>query len=142
MPKPPQGKALANGIKHGYRSGLEEQTAEHLRKLSIPFEYEPKGKRVPYLIPASKHTYTPDFVFPNGLIVETKGRFTTADRKKHQLIKQQHPELDIRFVFQNANAKLYKGSPTTYAMWCKKNGFLYAHKTIPEAWLKSCQKKD
>lgn len=137
--KRPSG-ASANGIKHGYRSGLEEQTAADLKKLNIPFEYEPKDKRIKYTIPASSHSYTPDFVFPGGLIVETKGRFTTADRKKHQLIKTQHPELDIRFVFQNANAKLYKGSPTTYAMWCEKNGFLYAHKVIPKAWLKP--KKD
>jgi hypothetical protein len=30
-------------------------------------------------------------------------------------VKDQHPALDIRFVFSNAKAKLRKGSPTTYA---------------------------
>ena len=29
-----------------------------------------------------------------------------ADRKKHLLIKEQHPELDIRFVFSRAGNKL------------------------------------
>lgn len=58
-----------------------------------------------------------------------------ADRKKHLLVKIQHPDLDIRFVFSNPNAKLRKGSPTTYADWCKKNGFLYAGKTVPLEWV-------
>jgi hypothetical protein len=82
--------------------------------------------------------YTPDFLIPtkNGFFfVETKGRFVPADRQKHLLIKKQFPEKDIRFVFSNQNQKLYKGSKTSYAMWCDKHGFTYANKTIPDAWL-------
>ena len=41
----------------------------------------------------------------NGIIIETKGRFTAADRRKHLLVRKQHPHLDIRFVFENSNAK-------------------------------------
>jgi len=78
----------------------------------------------------------PDFKLPNGIIVETKGRFVLADRKKHKLIKEQHPELDIRFVFSNSNTKISKKSKTTYGAWCEKLGILYADKTIPEEWLK------
>jgi hypothetical protein len=52
------------------------------------------------------------------------------------MVKQQHPELDIRFVFSNPKAKLYKGSKTTYGKWCEKNGFLYAKETIPIEWIK------
>ena len=59
-----------------------------------------------------------------------------ADRKKHLLIKEQHPELDIRFVFSSSKAKLSKGSKTTYALWCTKNGFKFADRLIPRAWLK------
>ena len=33
-------------------------------------------------------TYTPDFVLPNGVIIETKGRFVAADRRKHLEIKK------------------------------------------------------
>lgn len=88
-----------------------------------------------YTVPVSYHEYTPDFRLPNGIFIETKGRFVLEDRKKHVLIKQQHPELDIRFVFQNSKNKIRKGSPTTYADWCKKHGFLYADKTIPQEWL-------
>ena len=74
-------------------------------------------------------------MLPNGIIVETKGRFTPADRQKHLLVQKQFPELDIRFVFSNPNQKINKGSKTSYAMWCEKNGFLYAKGLIPKEWL-------
>jgi hypothetical protein len=91
--------------------------------------------KIKYIKPASEHQYTPDIVLDNGIIIETKGRFLIADRKKHMLIKRQQPHLDIRFVFSNSNQKLNKGSYTTYAQWCVKNGFMYADKTIPQDWL-------
>jgi hypothetical protein len=124
-----------HAIKNGFRSGLEETIANQLTEKSVSYEYEEKKNTVKYVVPASNHTYLPDFKLPNGIIVETKGRFVLADRKKHALIKEQHPELDIRFVFSNSNAKLSKGSKTTYAMWCDKLGIKYADKSIPDSWL-------
>ena len=123
--------ALANG----YRSGLEEDIDTTLKSHNINGEYEQHTIR--YTKPATQHTYTPDFRLPNGIYIETKGRFVTEDRKKHVLIKSQHPELDIRFVFQNSKNKIRKGSKTTYADWCAKHGFQFADKTIPSAWLES-----
>ena len=124
-----------HGIKHGYRSGLEKVTADFLEKEGIdPKLYE--STKIKYTIPERSATYTPDWPLPNGVIVETKGRFLPEDRKKHLLIKEQHPDLDIRFVFSNSKAKLRKGSPTSYADWCNKNGFQYADKQIPKEWLK------
>ena len=117
----------------GYRSGLEESVDALLKQSGIDAQYE--QHKVLYTIPISYHEYTPDFRLPNGIFIETKGRFVLEDRKKHILIKQQHPELDIRFVFQNSKNKIRKGSPTTYADWCNKHGFLYADKTIPQEWL-------
>ena len=117
----------------GYRSGLEESVDALLKQSGVDGQYE--QHKVMYVVPVSYHEYTPDFRLPNGIFVETKGRFVLEDRKKHILIKQQHPELDIRFVFQNSRNKIRKGSPTTYADWCKKHGFLYADKTIPQEWL-------
>lgn len=125
--------STSNGIKHGYRSGLEEKVSKQLDELSVEYEYE--KLKIVYEV-HEKRTYTPDFkILSNGIIVETKGRFLGADRKKHLLIKKQHPELDIRFVFSNSKAKLSKGSPTSYADWCNKNGFKWADKLIPEEWL-------
>ncbi len=34
----------------------------------------------------------------------------TADRQKHLLVRDQHPELDIRFVFSRSAAKINKAS--------------------------------
>jgi len=33
-------------------------------------------------------------------------------------------------------AKLYKGAKSRYCNWCDKNEFLWAHRVIPESWLK------
>ncbi len=57
------------------------------------------------------------------------------DRQKHLLIKQQHPEKDVRFVFSNSRGRISKSSNTTYADWCLKNGFVFADKLIPVGWL-------
>jgi hypothetical protein len=68
--------------------------------------------------------------------VESKGRFLTADRQKHLLVKEQHPHLDIRFVFQRSANPIRKSSATTYAAWCQKHGFVFADKSVPPAWLR------
>ena len=118
--------------KYGYKSGLEENISNQIGSKGIEIKYE--TEKVSYIVPASEHTYHPDFRLPNGIRVETKGRFVLADRKKHLLVKQQHPELDIRFVFSNSKNKINKKSKTTYADWCEKNGFKYADKVIPDSW--------
>lgn len=123
----------ARALAAGYRSGLEEKVQSELDRLGIAAEYE--CFRIPYTIPASPHYYTPDFLLPNGIVIETKGRFTIEDRKKHLLIKEQHPDIDIRFVFTNSKGKIRKGSKTSYADWCEKHGFLHADKLIPAHWL-------
>ena len=122
------------GLKYGFRSGLEEKVAELLTSKGVKFTFE--TMKIPYVKPETKHTYTPDFILDNGIIIETKGRWLLDDRKKHILIRKQHPNLDIRILFQNANAKIRKGSKTSYADFCEKHGIPYAHREIPVAWLK------
>lgn len=121
------------GLVEGYRSGLEEAVAEQIAGAGLPVLFE--QEKIEYSKPARKAKYTPDFKLPNGIYIETKGRFVTEDRQKHILIKDQHPHLDIRFVFSNPNTKISKKSPTTYAMWCDKHGFKYAAKRIPVEWM-------
>ena len=120
-------------IKYGYRSGLEKKVQDDLKERGVDYSYE--TLKIKWVLHENK-TYTPDFILPNGIIVETIGRFVPEDRKKHLLVKEQHPDLDIRFVFQNSRAKIRKGSKTSYADWCDKHGFLYAEKRIPDEWLK------
>lgn len=125
-------KTRANAIKHGYRSGFEHTVADQLTEAKVNFEYE--NTVITYLKPETHHTYTIDFTLPNGILIETKGRWVLEDRKKHILIKKQHPELDIRFVFMNSNGKIRKGSKTTYANFCDKHEITWANKVIPEEW--------
>lgn len=118
----------------GFRSGLEEALAAELKAAGAPFTFEPF--RIPYLPTKPKH-YTPDFLLlSNGILVETKGYFVSADRSKHLTIKQQHPDLDIRFVFARPLNRLGKKSMTTYAQWAHSKGFKWAEKRIPDVWLK------
>lgn len=70
-----------HGIAQGYRSGLEEQLAEQLQQAGVAAEYE--STTIRYEKPAKSSRYTPDFVLPNKIIIESKGRFLTADRQKH-----------------------------------------------------------
>lgn len=122
------------GLKYGFRSGLEETIAVDLTSKGVGFTYE--ELTVPYVKPEKPSKYSPDFVLENGIIVESKGRFLTEDRQKQLLVKKQHPDLDLRFVFSNSRARISKRSQTTYADWCRKNGFKFADKIIPEEWLK------
>ena len=125
------------GIREGYRSGLEERIASQLKASGVSYSYE--QERLKY-IPVPKH-YTPDFILigkNKTIYIETKGRFLAKDRTKHLLVQSQYPELDLRFVFTNPNAKLYKGSKTTYGEWCIKNGFSFSKGSIPDSWLNEC----
>lgn len=115
-------------------SAFERDVYRDLADKGHAVEYE--KTKVKYTIPARAATYTPDITFTNNpMVIEVKGRFVAEDRKKHELIKAEHPDLDIRFVFQRASAPITKGSKTTLAMWAEKRGFLWAEKRVPEEWL-------
>lgn len=126
-------KRKAPSLVNGYRSKFEANIASDLEARGVDFRYEPF--RLKYTKPAKPSNYTPDYVLPNGIIIEAKGYFESADRTKHLIIKEQRPELDIRFVFQNPNNRLSKNSKTTYGDWATKNGFKYAAKQIPQEWI-------
>jgi len=127
-----------HGLNNGYRSGLEESIADSLQRRGASFAFE--EERLLWQPEARWHKYTPDFTFTKRdgttLYVETKGYFTPADRKKMLDVKRCNPDLDIRFVFQRAKTPINKGSNTTYAQWAAKNGFPWAEKDIPDAWLR------
>ena len=125
-------KKRTTARKRGFKSGLEDTTATHIKSKGIKVLYE--TTKIHYTIPSSKHVYTPDFILPNGIIIESKGYFAIEDRKKHMLIRQQHPDKDIRFVFTRSATKLYKGAKSTYSDWCVKNNFKFADKKIPDSW--------
>lgn len=133
------------GLKYGFRSGLEKTVADTLRARGVGFTFE--EHKVKYEQPAKVRTYTPDFWLPHktdmhlpfekqrGFFIETKGRWLTEDRQKHQHIRNSNPGIDIRLLFSNANARISKQSATTYAVYCARNGWTYAHRCVPIDWL-------
>lgn len=120
------------GLEYGFRSGLEEKIAQELLDAGVKFTFEEHV--IKYVKPETPAKYTPDFILENGIIIESKGRFLSDDRKKMLLVKKQHPTLDIRMVFSSSKQRIGKKSKTTYAMWCEKNGFPFADVSIPVAW--------
>ena len=129
----PNGENIVAKNNAGYRSKFELALAKNLIDKKIKFEYE---KHKITFVPKIR-TYTPDFYIPEtNIYIEAKGEFDKADRVKMALIKQQHKKLDIRMVFMNARNRIYKGSKTTYADWCLKNGYRWAEGSIPMEWLK------
>tara|TARA_R110002020_G_scaffold71690_2_gene184970 strand:+ start:63 stop:416 length:354 start_codon:yes stop_codon:yes gene_type:complete len=113
-----------------FRSGLEEKVADLMVDLGIDYEYE--TEKIPYTI---EHIYTPDFLLPNGIYLECKGYWEADDRRKIKAVKLQHPEIDLRMVFQAPYNKISKKSKTTYARWCEKHEIPWASfGSIPGQW--------
>src|ERR1051326_3234886 len=94
----------------GFKSGLEAKIAKQIEEVTGKPVAQKKSDAKPghatyelrtieYTKPSKVHKYKPDFVLPNGIIVEGKGIFEADDREKMLLIKDQYPDLDIRLVF-------------------------------------------
>ena len=114
-----------------FRSGLEERVADLLVELGISYEYE--TTKIDYTI---EHVYTPDFILPNGVVLETKGFWEPEDRRKIKAVKEQNPDLDLRMVFQSPFNKISKKSKTTYAKWCERHDIPWtSFHNIPLEWL-------
>ena len=112
-------------------SKLEALIAEELDQLGVPYQYE--TQRLPYTV---ERLYIPDFILPNGIIVEAKGWFLSEDRRKMKLVKKQYPNLDIRMLFQKGKLdQPGQASKATNREWCRKNGFPCAEGTIPLEWI-------
>lgn len=119
--------------KSKYRSKLEGKIAKDLAKHKVPFEYE--QTKIDYVIHKS---YTLDFAI-GDILIEVKGYFRPSDRRKHLAIKKQHPDLDLRFIFQRDNY-LTKAKSGTYSSWCETHGFKYhIGEKVPLEWIEEAQ---
>lgn len=113
-----------------YKSGFERTLAAALSSRGVKFAYE--DTVVPYRL---DREYNPDFhLLKSNIFVEAKGLLDRDSKAKMAAVKKQHPELDIRFVFMDANKKV-PGSKQTHGQWASKNGFVWADREIPEEWL-------
>ena len=109
---------------------FEERVINKLEKAGVQFQYEPHN--LPYTV---ERQYYPDLLV-GDIYIELKGFFRQDAQRKMKAVKQQNPDMDIRFVFQSPFNKIYKGSKTTYAKWAEKHGFPWcAFHSIPIEWL-------
>lgn len=131
------------------RSKFEKKIAKELHEAGVDYEYE--ELQLEYEEPLRRHHatcgkcgssdlrrigwYTPDFQLANGIIIETKGRFTAADRRKMLAVKDAHPQYRIVILFMRDN-KIHKRSNTKYSDWCMQNDFEYAIGHPHKEWLK------
>lgn len=147
----------ALSIEPTFRSGLEKKVAEQLEADGVVYGHESQWIR--YTVPEREAKYLPDFSFARSpIIIEAKGRFGggnprfkqsasdgAKERQKLILLKEQHPELDFRIVFQRASTPIYKGSKTTYGKWASDHGFTWSDNgVVPVAWkqeIKQSQKR-
>jgi hypothetical protein len=114
-----------------YKSGFERTLATQLTHSGVGWSYE--TVKIPYTLDG---TYNPDFILDNGIYIEAKGLLDRESKRKMVAVHKQHPELDIRFVFMQADKKI-PGSKQTHGEWATKNGYQFAEGKIPEEWLKS-----
>ena len=117
------------------RSTLEERVQQNLEARGVAYEYEPC--KLPYVV---ERNYIPDLKI-NDMYIEVKGYFRQDAQRKMRSMKEQHPDLDIRFLFQKNNstvqgAKRRKdGTKMTCAEGAERHGFIYAEEIIPDEWL-------
>jgi len=114
---------ISRGIRSkGFKSNLERYIDAILKRNKFGYIYEPGN--ITYIQPEVKRRYLPDWT-KDDVILEAKGRFTTADRKKMLLLKEQYPEKQIVMLFGKADNKLSKKSKTSYADWCNNNNIAW-----------------
>ena len=115
---------------------FEARVISDLDERGVSYRYEPE--KLAYYV--ERH-YIPDLAV-GTMIVELKGYFRQDAQRKMKAVKAQHPQLDVRFVFQKADAtiqgakKRKDGSKMTCAEWAERNGFQWAEGTVPEEWIK------
>ncbi len=132
----------------GRRSNFEDKIAKELEDAGVNYEYE--TIQLEYQEPLRKNLatcgdcgssnlqrtgwYTPDFILDSGIIVETKGRFTAADRRKHLAVREAHPDERIVMLFMRDN-KIHKNSKTHYSDWCMSHDIEFAIEHPLQEWL-------
>lgn len=114
----------------GFRSGFERTLDLQLKKSGVKYEYE--TMKIEYTLAG---TYNPDFILANGIIIEAKGYMDKDAKRKMEAVRRQHPDLDIRIVFMQADKKMPNSSKQTHGQWATRHGFPWADGEIPDEWL-------
>lgn len=115
---------------------FEQRVIGKLEDCGVLYQYEPHS--VKYNV---EREYVPDLKIGDTYI-ELKGYFRQDAQRKMKAVKTQHPDMDIRFLFQKASStvqgakKRKDGSKMTCAEWADRYGFIWAEgEEIPEDWI-------
>lgn len=126
--------------RNSFETRILEALSEKLGKDGVSYE----RKRIKY---TTDHVYIPDFeLTESGILIETKGNgrsWSPQVRKKMLAVRDQHPELDIRFVFYKDGEfgpVRVDGTKMTQGEWCVKHGFKYAIQNVPDEWVTTMTK--
>lgn len=141
----------------GFRSLAEMRFHDQLWHLGLAFTYEDDRSKMRYTVPAKSKLYLPDFYLPKKdgtmMLIDFKGEWDAADREKFLLLRQQHPDADLRLVFLSdpRTSWIGKRGGTSYADLCtlgkgtgkwKEIEIPFAFKTIPPAWADEVARRD
>lgn len=121
---------------------FEQRVIGKLEEAGVQFEYEPHN--LPYTV---ERQYYPDLLV-GGIYIELKGFFRQDAQRKMKAVKAQHPDLDIRFLFQRGNSPVHgaktrkDGTKMTCGEWADRYGFIWAEgEAIPEDWINESIRK-
>lgn len=133
-----------------YRSKFEQKIGDYLTSCHVPFKYEEVTVAYQKEIKGECNVcgssdvcgsakYTPDFLLPNGIFIEAKGKFTSSDRTKLLAVLRSNNQItrdNFRILFMYDNW-LTKRKVKRYTDWCAQHNIECAvgHE-VPEAWTK------
>lgn len=102
------------------QTDIYDSRAEYrVQQTSKELKHHPE-KRLKF---TTEHTYTPDFIAPDGTLIEVKGYLSPDDRSKYKALKKCNPDMKFVFVFTKPNETISKASRTMYKDWARKAGF-------------------
>lgn len=103
----------------GFRSKFELDFSKKIKSIHKKAEYE--ADKIPYIVPQQTKNYIPDWKIAPKTYIETKGLFSSTDRKKIILVLLHNPGIKLYLLFQNSKLTISKKSKTTYGDWADKN---------------------
>lgn len=122
---------------NGYRSKFEAEVAAQLVRAGVKFSYE--TGRIRYSNAANPcGVYIPDFTIfrldGSTFYIEAKGWIDQRAHNKLSAVRLQHPELDLRFVFQCGTTKVAR-LKSNVCQWAKRKRWLWSVRDVPTEWL-------
>jgi hypothetical protein len=128
-----------------FRSKFEVTIAKQLKKAGIEYDYEKESYEYFTKVTngicndclgthvVQRRWYTPDFFLPNGVVIEAKGHLTASNRTILKAVREDHPTLDLKLMFQSDN-RISRSSETRYTEWASKQNIDWAIREVPEKW--------